>query len=221
MKKMLTPITLSLVAITVMGLEQEKPIDDGLLKMVIRDELCSGHHPPIEFDEKGKLIPYEIPTAESIARGLNISSNRMARVLEEMVHETLSIVKKMPVPTEIDRDNFNKIFTSYNTAALNVFPLIEALQSFHGTNTVALLKESVTVNHNIISRKAVEAYIVIEGAETLPFFREVIKDERLDPTQRNRIIQHLQGAISKLEEKKQTADVEKIATFLKEMKQTK
>ena len=58
-----------------------------------------------------------------------ISSERMAKVLENIVQEGLSEIKQVEhrIPWAILR--------------VNVYKPIEMLQTFHGTNTVALLKE--------------------------------------------------------------------------------
>ena len=203
MKKALTLVALNLATITIIGEEQKRQVDDAHLKVTITYELCSGHHPPIEMDENGEEIPYEFPTAADIAKMFNVSSNRMARVLEEMVRENLIAFEANP-----------DVYT-----ALKVFPLITELQTFHSTNSIALLQKSVMVNHDIISENAIETYAIIAGTKSIPFFRETIKKERLDSALHNRITQHLQKAVVKLEEKKQTADAEKITAFLKEMKQ--
>lgn len=215
MKFTLVILTMAVVA-AAMAQEQQRRMDGGTLKKIILDELCSGHRPPIQRDANNNVIPYHRPTAQDIANWHNVSAEQMANILEEMLRENLSAFEKIPEPNPEDWDARG----IYNGAALGVFPLIRALQTFHGADTIDLLKKSIMVNHNLISDNAIETYVVIDGVKSFPFFREVIKSEGLNQGQRNRIIQRLQGTITKLAEKKQAADVEQFDAFLREMKQT-
>ena len=204
MKRGLTFIMLTMFAVPTMAQEQPKPIDDATLKMFILEELCSGHHPPMDEVQD---TDWRLPTAQDVAETFGISSNRMVRVLEEMVLENLLAFEANP--------------STYDT--LNVFPLIEELQTFHSTNTVTVLKKCLMSPHKAtndrIFRNAAETYVVIEGVKAIPFFRETLNKEGLDPAQHNRITQHLQNAIVKLREKNKTDDAEKIKAFVQEMRQ--
>ena len=199
MKKTLTLTVLSAFALAVMA--QEQQMDDERLKGLILRQLCSGRVP---YMEAGAPIR-PLPTAESIAKAHNISNERMTKVLEEIVRENLPAIKNGTGRT------------------LNVFPLIQNMQIFHGTNTVALLKECMATPldpiHDSIFRDAVETYVVIAGAESIPFFREAIENKRLDEKRRSFVYVHLEIATDKLKEKNKTDDVEKINAFIKEMRQ--
>jgi len=221
-KKLLTTSILFSVIVTVLAQEQKiddyqvkLQTDDNLLKRLIRDELCSGHMPPIEVDENGETIEYIFPTAESIATSLKIPPERMTRMLEEMLRDNLTIFEKTPVPTPGDRNAEDK----YNQAVLDVVPLVEGMQTFYGESTTNLLKKCVISSDEWISRNAVETYVVIAGAESFPFFREVIEKERLTPALRDRLYQNLERVAVKLNDEKKTDEAVQITTFIQKMKQ--
>jgi len=216
MKKALRIIALHVVITTAMAQGQQESVSDERLKQVMLRQLCSGHIPPIEFDANGEAIPYHPPTMQSIATRYAVSFERMTRMLEELINTNLVIFEKLPVPADSDR----KMRDAYLSAAQDVYPLIPWLQTFQNTNTVAVLQKCVMSAHKQISCNAVETYVVIEGTKSIPFFRDAFKSERLTTDQRNRLIQHLEGTITKLNKENKPNDVEKITAFLQEMKQT-
>ena len=164
MKKPITLIVSTIVSTAMFAQEQPVIMDDTLLKQIVftmlRPRFINLYH---DVDPDGN--PLSRPTAESLAKENNISHEQMTRVLETIVRENLSAIN------------------NGKGSANNVFPFIKAMQMFHGSNTVALLKECMATpvepKHDRIFQTAVETYLVIEGAESISILREIITERNI------------------------------------------
>ena len=206
-----------LTIVAVVATAQEQQLDDNALKGVILRELCSWHMPEIVRDENNNIIPYHFPTAQDIVNEYNIPVERMTSILEEMIKENLAIFEKTPKPNPNVYDP--KARDTYLTAAGNVSPLIEALSTFHNANTIALLHKCILVENADIFIEAMKIYIIIAGADSLPFLREVFTTKIINPKDITYFEDSMQVAVEKLREENKVADAEQITIFLNEMKQ--
>ena len=143
MKKTLTLIVATVVAATMVAQEQNGQISDAELKEAILHVLRPRFiNLDRDVDENGNIPPPL--TAERIAKGNNISHERMTRLLEEIIRENLPAIN------------------NGTGRVRNVLPLIKELQTFHGPNTIALLEElqqskdeRIRNEANIIDTKAI------------------------------------------------------------------
>jgi hypothetical protein len=190
---------------------KEVQTDDNVIKDILYEKFCTGRVEPFPSvcDEYGNVIspptlPLSLSTSErieNIAKSFNVSYERMAKILEEMVRDNLSA------------------FENGTGQARSVFPLIPAIQIFHGTNTVSLLKESIMSKDYHIFRNSMETYIVIAGAESIPFLHKVIAEREINIKNRQSFDASMQKALMKLTENNKTNDVAKITAFFNEIKQ--
>jgi len=209
------------VASAMFAQEQPVQVNDAQLKDAILFTLL-----PIsinlnhDYDENGNLRR-PIPTVEQIAKRNNIPHEQMTRVLEEMVRERLLAI--------------NNGKGSHREVSL----LVRAMQTFHGPNTIALLRECMAtprepMNDNIFY-DAVQTYLVIEGAEAIPFLREAIAKRGSQPIHEEILKFHknvtglhftsaaqppqgeIQKAVIRHIQENKTADADKLMVFLKEL----
>jgi len=220
MKKQLTLTVLSALALVTMA--QEQKIDDVELEEIIFRQLCSGRAPNMGLDENGNLTQFPPrPTAEGIAKMYSIPHEQMTRVLEKMIRENLPVINNGKGKTR------------------NVEPLIKALQTFHNFNTIALLKECMATPRepmrDSIFYDAVQTYLVIEGAEAIPFLREAIAKRGSQPVPEEtlKFYQNVMGlqftsaaqpprdqmqkAVIRHIQENKTANSEELMSFLKEL----
>ena len=197
MKKPLKLIMLAAVVITTTAQEQLPPIDDATVKGFIRD--CSDGHlddgiPPIMNRTEDLLLRYDI------------SKERIAKILEEMIREELPVVEAKP----LERDDF-----VFDAIYLNNY--INDLAIFHNANTLALLKECVMSKDSGVRFAAVRAYVSIAGAESIPFVREFLAGDRLSVGVRYSLVEEFLPKIYlRLRAENKTADAEKFMELLKE-----
>jgi len=160
MKKIIKLTVMSVIIVATMAQGQ---MSDEFRKMLQNDEfvknsinkiLCSGHVPPIELDENGKVIPYIFPTAESFAKSRNIPPERMTRLLNELLRENIAILEKV-MQSNIGKDEW-KARNDYNFAALGVFPLFKTLETFHNKDTIVLLNECLQSPNERIRNEAIK-----------------------------------------------------------------
>gem|GEM_PF-2549604 len=189
MKKALV-MTLGVATISLMAQEQQKEADDATLKGLILNFVCDTHEPPLdEQKEEG----WRRPTVQDVAAWHDVSPERMTRVLEELVRERLSDMKE----AKGDRKTI---------AHTDVHILLQAFKTFHGINTLALLRECA-LSYGFHS--AVESYVHIlgGGGDSADFLQEV-QAKGYIPT--NRLFYNfLRDTAINLREKKQNDEAEK------------
>jgi len=198
MKKPLNLIMLTAVIITATAQEQLPPIDDATIRGYIRDYSC-GH-----LDEG---IPPIINRTEDLLLRYDISKERMARILEEMIQEELLIIEAKPF-------DYDEII--YDSVYLSNY--INDLEIFHNANTLALLKECAMSKEEGVRYRAVNVYVLIAGAESIPLVREVLTDGRIK-SRYSFIKEFLPETVARLKDEGKTADAEKFMAFLKELEQ--
>jgi len=162
MKKIVT-VTLMFSAIAMMAWWTH-PINDETLKEIL----------DIMFNSSISPSRPQPDAAMRFARDNNIPSEQMTRVLEGMVRDGLAVEEK--------RARGEEPYIYFSDGSL--IGSIHHLKDFHGTNTVALLKECITNSHHNVSLYGMLAYVRIEGTNAIPFLREVIGQERVQSSSR-------------------------------------
>ena len=209
---MLTAILINaIMAMAQETIEPKASMDDAALKARILNLIGDS-----DFD------PEYIP---KFAERNGVSSEQMTTVVEDIVREGIVFRNTTGIHTNSQRRMEYVASPHYRLG--NPMCL---LRFFHGTNTVAILQESILGGKEYASSGAIMVYVEIAGAESLPFFREIISTGRLDEYER-RIVYgcldfNLGGWRTNREEAPQRAvekgsgDAGKYRAFLKDMAQT-
>ena len=157
---------------------------------------------------------------QSLAWAYGIPPEQMAKTLENIVQEGVAELKKA------------EHGLSWSVMRVKIYKPMEMLQTFHGTNTVSLLKKCILSNDVGVSYSAARTYISIAGADSIPFFRDAIVKGELNGAQRGGLCTLIGGHyiintdigyvpyIKKLKENNQFSDLVKFYDFMKEMTQT-
>jgi len=203
MKKALTLFTLAITC--AMTMAQERQLDDGTLKMYILDAY-DGHQEPIEHGEDGnEIIVPRKPTAREIAKKYDVSDERMARVLEEMIRERLPLLT-------------NKKTGGYGSPMFVLGGLMGCLEVFQSTNTLALLKECAVSINRYVRYHAIKSYVAIAGTEAMPSLLKVLEAKHFQ-TEQGDFYKLLEESVADLTEKKRNDDAEKLLIFMLNMAQ--
>ena len=130
----------------------------------------------------------------------------MARVLEELVREELSTLEKAQGVEKQVCEGF-------------ISTLVQQFKYFHGADTPALVKECALI---LGDRSTVEDYITLSGGggDSVFLLRDFIARGDTKDFDRYPLYECLGNFIPQLTGKGQTADVDKILAFMKEMIQT-
>ena len=185
----------ALLGIANVTIAQEQP-DDKTLKIAIGNMIEEG------FRDDLRDVP-DFYTAQDIADKHKASPEQMTRVLEEFVRKELTEWEKAEGGDKSERGGW-------------IVSLVDQFNHFHGPDTPALVKECVLT---LGSRFIVETYITIlgGGGDSVALLREMIANGQFDGVDRHLLYRHLGKFIEQLKGKGQTADVEKICAFMKEM----
>ena len=199
MKKLLITLAITTVATTMMA--QERSYNDDELKKFIILFFCDSHVPPLEYDENGDEILHPAPSIKNFATAQKISPERMIKFIEEIIRERLPMLQKLTGD-------------KYNISVVEISRAVSLLQTFHGPNSLALLKECVQTKDDLIRQSAIETYILIQEGEgdSVSFLREV--NEMNGLYHRYSFCQFLEGIINDLKEKNKNEVVDDYHAFL-------
>lgn len=203
MEKLLTLLTLTAVAVSVLAQEEQKTISDKELKNIIPDALCDWHMPPMDEVIQTGWRP---PTIQDVANWHKVPPEQMASVLEEIIRERLPILEKRE-----DNNMTRRTATQARTC-------ISALEVFHSANTLALLKECVLSSDGSIRDNAVISYVTIARATSIPFIQRAFAEGRVNNSWL--VYTRVEDVIAELKKENKTADVERFSVFLKDRLQT-
>ena len=203
MKKWLTTLAITITITTTIMIAQEKPISDEELKKNLVVIFGDDHAPPLEYDENGDLIVYPEPSMDDSQNDHGISSERMTRIIEEIIRERLPLLPEAKG-------------YKYVNLALEISGAARSLLTYHGPDTLALLKECVQTKNELICRSAIETYITLQEGEgdSVSFLREATEKKCL--YHKYLLRQFLEKIITTLKEKKKDEVVESYHVFLLE-----
>jgi len=99
---------------------------------------------------------------------------------------------------------------------------IRMLEAFHGTNTLALLRECALVKPHFeyYQSEAAITYVNIAGTNAIPFLRELTASENLTAHNRLEVTAHLEATITNLTAKALPAEAAAFSAFLPELRQS-
>ena len=166
--------------------------DDAALREAIRQMPYLGTYPEELTGNLRKLVE----TTE-------IPHERVIKTVESMIREMLSAVERN------ERDSI-----SWSTA-----DLIPMFKVFPDYDVLPIIQECLVSKNETVRCNAIQNYIYIEGAKSIPFVRNTIEKTNLTGTNRWGIYRQLELTAIELTSENKTNDVEKINAFLKEMKQ--
>ena len=199
MKRTLTLIT---VSIAVVAMAQEQQVGDATRERVKWEIGEYGR-----FDE---TAPDLIPYVQGVAHRHGVSPLQMADILESIIREKLPVLGKAI-------DEHGQEVRKYSDADLDVTVPIQMLEAYHGTSTLPLLEECSMFRGNNVRYFAARTYVTIAKAESIPFLREFLANERLSSRNRSAFNRFLQTTIAILEEKNQIVDAGKLEGFIEEI----
>jgi len=186
---------------------RDKPIEDEALKVVFLREVCNRHEPPLNQRPSG----WRRFTMQDLVGWYNVPSERMARVLEEIVRERLSYMEKV--------EGDAKITPRHQTSVA-----LRHLKDFQSPNTLELFKECAVVSKDDRVRcVAVQAYIEVANRDggIVDFLREVVTEGHLSGMSRYEVYQSLggivgykEGLLAELKAKNKNDDVETLLNFM-------
>jgi len=190
----------ALLGIANVTIAQEPP-DDETLKRAIGIILVEASWDDLPTDPE-----YRFTTIQDIADKHKASPEQMTRVLEELVREELSTLEKAQGVEKQVCEGF-------------ISTLVQQFSHFHGPDTPALVKECALIFGD---RSTVEDYITLSGGggDSVFLLRDFIARGDTKDFDRYPLYERLGNFIPQLTGKGQTADVDKILAFMKEMIQT-
>ena len=195
MKKALL-VVLSMIAIAATA--QNKRIEDTRLKALIIQDVCD------VFDPNHRPKGWVRPTVQDMAERFSIPTERMARVLEEIIRESLDSIEK----AEGKRPP---------SARYVIYVILRQLKDFRTPDTLDLLRECALSTDAWVCYSAAEIYITfLEGGGDSAAFLQKVHSKGLFPEE-SRFFDFLQGIIEKLKEKGQNDDVEKLHAVMLDM----
>ena len=179
---------------------QGQQLDEETLQERIAG-ICEGYKSYFKLPEDAR--------ERALAGGL--SPEWMTEMLEGMVRKNLPALEELSKDL---RNSMNGLSPAYRTAIERVEYPILMLGEFPGPNTPTLLKECIASVDRFARGNAMAVYITLEGANTIPFFREYIAK---GGQPRSGICIRLGTLIPSLKEKNKTGEVDKIHAFLLDM----
>ena len=190
----------ALLGIANVTIAQGQP-DDETLKRAIGIILEEASWDDLPTDPE-----YRFTTMQDIADKHKASPEQMTRVLEEFVREELSTLEKAQGVEKQVCEGF-------------ISTLVQQFNHFHGPDTPALVKECALI---LGDRSTVEDYITLSGGggDSVFLLRDFIARGDTKDFDRYPLYECLGNFIPQLTGKGQTADVDKILAFMKEMIQT-
>jgi len=148
-------IVLSLVTVRVMSQKDDEQAEDAVLKGIILQEVYDTHMPPLDEVEATGWRPATVKDFAS-----HLPTERVAKLLEELVQDRLSALEKAEAEGGKDQHAYN-----------DVHILFQEFKDFHGTNTLAFIRECVLSHGDCMLSyvygfdSALESYIHILGDE--------------------------------------------------------
>jgi len=168
--------------------------DDEALREVIKFIYEMSHMAIVEF----------VSYTRFIARDVGVPRERLIKVLEELIHENLSVIDKGGADIHAPR------YTNHLIILLGTFP---------GYDIFPLVERCFKTNNDAVQYGAIIAYLNLEGVKAIPYLQKNIQLERYNSNPNNRLSDHLQRVVENFEKNNQTVDVEKMNVFINKLKQ--